>query len=54
MFECIGNVVWFDRLSAARAMLKLSRASEDADLQQFIGSAAAEKSSKSGRFATAD
>jgi len=30
-------VVWFDGVSAARAMLKLSRAVDDADFQQFIG-----------------
>jgi len=30
--------VWFDEMSAARAMLKLSRAHHDVDLHQFIAS----------------
>jgi len=53
MYKCIGNVVWFDRVSAARALLKLSRAVDDADFEQFIGSSAA-VSSKSGEFAVAN
>ena len=30
--------MWFDNVSAARAMLKLSRARDDDDLHQFIAS----------------
>ena len=43
----VGNVVWFDEMSAARAMLKLSRSSNDADLHQFITSSLSSSSSAS-------
>jgi len=42
---CLGNVVWFDNVSAARAMFKLSRARDDADLQQFLASSLTETGS---------
>ena len=41
----VGNVVWFDAVSAARAMLKLSRSRHDDDLQQFITSSTSSSSS---------
>ena len=39
--------MWFDEMSAARAMLKLSRSSNDADLHQFITSSLSSSSSAS-------